>query len=232
MQNSQDMTGPGRRCFSESGNCGVNWFSLYNLRIPPPPRPNTFTLGSRGNTYSRKLKVPLTTVFLYYCKWVCSILLWFKCLLWTPAYIPSRRSDQSDVLQQHWTVHLQCLYISCYVTVNKPVLSYLSLPHYIAILLQKRNCSCHSFYGTTFDSYIWINYTWLWKCCYLMQRNSENVPKVFIFVEVSHCRHIGCLDVCATPQLGTVTLRPALSDTGTIRPMSCCGPATQLQQYD
>ncbi len=38
--------------------------------------------------------------------------------LWTPAYIPSRRSDQSDVLQQHWTVHVQCLYLSCYVTVN------------------------------------------------------------------------------------------------------------------
>jgi hypothetical protein len=32
--------------------------------------------------------------------------------LWTPAYIPSRQSDQSDVLQQHWTVHVQCLYIS------------------------------------------------------------------------------------------------------------------------
>ncbi len=46
---------------------------------------------------------------------------------WTPAYIPSRRSDQSDVLQQHWTVHVQCLYISCYITVNKSVLSYLSL---------------------------------------------------------------------------------------------------------
>jgi hypothetical protein len=27
--------------------------------------------------------------------------------------------------QQHWTVHVQYLYISCYVTVNKPVLSYL-----------------------------------------------------------------------------------------------------------
>jgi hypothetical protein len=32
--------------------------------------------------------------------------------LWTPAYIPSWRSDQSDVLQQHWTVLVQCLYIS------------------------------------------------------------------------------------------------------------------------
>jgi hypothetical protein len=32
--------------------------------------------------------------------------------LWTPAYIPSRRSDYSDVLQQPWTVHVQCLYIS------------------------------------------------------------------------------------------------------------------------
>jgi hypothetical protein len=32
---------------------------------------------------------------------------------------------QLGVLQQHWTVHVQCLYISCYVTVNKPVLSYL-----------------------------------------------------------------------------------------------------------
>ncbi len=42
----------------------------------------------------------------------------------------------------------------------------------------------------------------------------------------------GCLDVCATPQLGTVTLRPALSDTVTIRPMSCCGLVTQLHQYD
>ncbi len=41
-----------------------------------------------------------------------------------------------------------------------------------------------------------------------------------------------CLDVCATPQLDTVTLRPALSDTVTIRPMSCCGLATQHQQYD
>jgi hypothetical protein len=33
----------------------------------------------------------------------------------------------------HWTVHVQCLYISCYLSVNKPVLSYLSsrlLPHY------------------------------------------------------------------------------------------------------
>ncbi len=40
--------------------------------------------------------------------------------LWTPAYIPSRRSDQSDVVQQHWTVHVQCLYISCYVTVPDP----------------------------------------------------------------------------------------------------------------
>ncbi len=28
----------------------------------------------------------------------------------------------------------------------------------------------------------------------------------------------GCLDDCATPQLDTVTLRPALSDTVTIRP--------------
>ncbi len=45
--------------------------------------------------------------------------------LWTPAYTPGWRSDQSGVLQQHWTVHVQCLYISCYVTVNKPVLSYL-----------------------------------------------------------------------------------------------------------
>jgi hypothetical protein len=26
--------------------------------------------------------------------------------LWTPAYIPSRRSDQSDALQQHWTEHV------------------------------------------------------------------------------------------------------------------------------
>jgi hypothetical protein len=25
----------------------------------------------------------------------------------------------------HWTVHVQCLYISCYLSVNKPVLSYL-----------------------------------------------------------------------------------------------------------
>jgi hypothetical protein len=41
-----------------------------------------------------------------------------------------------------------------------------------------------------------------------------------------------CLDVCATPQLDTVTLRPAPSDTVTIRPMSCCGLATQLQLYD
>jgi hypothetical protein len=45
--------------------------------------------------------------------------------LWTPAYSPGRRSDQSGVRQQHWTVHVHCLYISCYVTVNKPVLSYL-----------------------------------------------------------------------------------------------------------
>jgi hypothetical protein len=45
--------------------------------------------------------------------------------LWTPAYTPGRRSDQLGVLQQHWTVHVQCLYISCYVTVNKPVLLYL-----------------------------------------------------------------------------------------------------------
>jgi hypothetical protein len=41
-----------------------------------------------------------------------------------------------------------------------------------------------------------------------------------------------CLDVCATPQLDTVTLRPAPSGTVTIRPMSCCGLATQLQLYD
>ncbi len=46
------------------------------------------------------------------------------------------------------------------------------------------------------------------------------------------CRGVWCLDVCATPQLDTVTLRPALSDTVTIRPMSCCGLATQHQQYD
>jgi hypothetical protein len=45
--------------------------------------------------------------------------------LWTPAYNPGRQADQSGVLQQHWIVHVQCLYISCYVTVNKPVLSYL-----------------------------------------------------------------------------------------------------------
>ncbi len=45
--------------------------------------------------------------------------------LWRPAYTPGRRSDQLGVLQQHCTVHVQCLYISCYVTVNKPVLSYL-----------------------------------------------------------------------------------------------------------
>jgi hypothetical protein len=52
--------------------------------------------------------------------------------LWTPAYTRGRRSDQSGVLQQHWTVHVQCLYTSCYVTANKPVLSYLLsrlLPH-------------------------------------------------------------------------------------------------------
>ncbi len=30
--------------------------------------------------------------------------------LWIPAYTPGRRSDQSGVLQQHWTVHVQCLY--------------------------------------------------------------------------------------------------------------------------
>jgi hypothetical protein len=51
--------------------------------------------------------------------------------LWTPANIPSRQSDWSDV-----AVHVQCLYISWYVTVNKPVLSYLSLcllPHVIII---------------------------------------------------------------------------------------------------
>ncbi len=41
-----------------------------------------------------------------------------------------------------------------------------------------------------------------------------------------------CLDVCATSQLDTVTLRPAPSGTVTIRPMSCCGFATQLQLYD
>jgi hypothetical protein len=53
--------------------------------------------------------------------------------LWTPAYTPGRRSDQLGVLQQHWTVHVSaCICISCYVTVNKPVLSYLLsrlLPH-------------------------------------------------------------------------------------------------------
>ncbi len=32
--------------------------------------------------------------------------------LWTPAYTPGQRSDQSGVVQQHWTVHVQCLYIS------------------------------------------------------------------------------------------------------------------------
>ncbi len=48
-------------------------------------------------------------------------------MVWTPAYIPSQWSDQSDVLQQPWTVHVQCVYISCYATVNKLVLSYLSL---------------------------------------------------------------------------------------------------------
>ncbi len=32
-----------------------------------------------------------------------------------------------DIFQQPWTVHVQCLYISWYVTVNKPVLSYLLL---------------------------------------------------------------------------------------------------------
>ncbi len=47
--------------------------------------------------------------------------------LWTPANIPSRRSDWSNVLQLTFAVHVQCLYISWYVTVNKPVLSYLSL---------------------------------------------------------------------------------------------------------
>jgi hypothetical protein len=41
-----------------------------------------------------------------------------------------------------------------------------------------------------------------------------------------------CLDVCAIPQLDTVTLRPTLSDTVTIRPMSCWGLATQLQLND
>ncbi len=40
------------------------------------------------------------------------------------------------------------------------------------------------------------------------------------------------LNDCATPQLDTVTLQPAPSDTVTIRPMSCCSLATQLQLYD
>jgi hypothetical protein len=56
--------------------------------------------------------------------------------LWTPAYTPGWRSDQSGVLQQHWTVHVQCLYISCYVTLNKPVLSYLLsrlLPQFVLL---------------------------------------------------------------------------------------------------
>jgi hypothetical protein len=47
-----------------------------------------------------------------------------------------------------------------------------------------------------------------------------------------YTEHTRCLDVCTTPQSDTVTLRPALSDTEMIRPMSCCGLATQLQQYD
>ncbi len=48
----------------------------------------------------------------------------------------------------------------------------------------------------------------------------------------AQCTVYRCLDVCATPQLDTVTLRPTPSDTVTIRPMSCCGLATQLQLYD
>jgi hypothetical protein len=52
------------------------------------------------------------------------------------------------------------------------------------------------------------------------------------FREEGGSQVFGCLAVCATPQLGTVTLRPAPSDTVTIRPMSCCGLATQLQLYD
>jgi hypothetical protein len=45
-------------------------------------------------------------------------------------------------------------------------------------------------------------------------------------------RSLESLDVCATSQLDTMTLRPAPSDTVTIRTMSCCSLATQLQLYD
>ncbi len=40
-----------------------------------------------------------------------------------PTSLVDGQTSRMDVLQQHWTVHVQCLYISWYVTVNKLVLS-------------------------------------------------------------------------------------------------------------
>jgi hypothetical protein len=66
----------------------------------------------------------------------CKFTLVRKCtenkLLWTPSYPPGD-GQTSWVYSTNPVLHLYLLYISCYLTVNKPVLSDLLLcllPHY------------------------------------------------------------------------------------------------------
>jgi hypothetical protein len=65
-----------------------------------------------------------------------------------------------------------------------------------------------------------------------------NLPTIFLVNFPVACQlwsapqFPGCHDDWANPQLDTVTLRPAPSDSVMICPLSCCGLKTQIQLHD